>query len=282
MTKIPNYTLNNGLEIPVIGFGTWKMEEGKECIDAVSHALKSGYTHIDTAAVYKNEKSVGDAIKASNMNREDLFITTKVWNTDRGYEETKKALQTSLDKLQMDYVDLYLVHWPVPVDHKDNWEKINEETWRAMEEALEEGKVKAIGVSNFMPHHMDALLKTAKVKPVINQLYLNPSDAQEEIVNYNKELDILSEAYSPLGSGTIFSVEAIKDMAEKYNKSLAQIVLRWSIQKGFLPIPKSVTPKRIEENLNIFDFEITEEDMAILDKLKGQAKESPDPDDKDY
>ena len=282
MTKIPNYTLNNGLEIPVIGFGTWKMEEGKECIDAVSHALKSGYTHIDTAAVYKNEKSVGDAIKASNMKREDLFITTKVWNTDRGYEETKKALQTSLDKLQMDYVDLYLVHWPVPVDHKDNWEKINEETWRAMEEALEEGKVKAIGVSNFMPHHMDALLKTAKVKPVINQLYLNPSDAQEEIVNYNKELDILSEAYSPLGSGTIFSVEAIKDMAEKYNKSLAQIVLRWSIQKGFLPIPKSVTPKRIEENLNIFDFEITEEDMAILDKLKGQAKESPDPDDKDY
>ena len=282
MTKIPNYTLNNGLEIPVIGFGTWKMEEGKECIDAVSHALKSGYTHIDTAAVYKNEKSVGDAIKASNMKREDLFITTKVWNTDRGYEETKKALQTSLDKLQMDYVDLYLVHWPVPVDHKDNWEKINEETWRAMEEALEEGKVKAIGVSNFMPHHMDALLKTAKVKPVINQLYLNPSDAQEEIVNYNKELDILSEAYSPLGSGTIFSVEAIKGMAKKYNKSLAQIVLRWSIQKGFLPIPKSVTPKRIEENLNIFDFEITEEDMAILDKLKGQAKESPDPDDKDY
>ena len=282
MTKIPNYKLNNDVEIPVIGFGTWQMKEGKECFDAVAHALKSGYTHIDTAAIYKNEKSVGDAIKESKIPREDLFITTKVWNTDRGYEETKKALNVSLEKLQMDYVDLYLIHWPVPIDHKDNWEEINKQTWLAMEEALEEGKVKAIGVSNFMPHHLDALLKTAKVIPAINQLYLNPSDAQEAVVKHNKELNILSEAYSPLGSGSIFKVEYLSEMADKYHKSVAQVVLRWSIQKGFLPIPKSVTPERIEENLNIFDFELSDDDMKILDGLKGQAKESPDPDNKDY
>lgn len=272
------YTLSNGVEIPVVGFGTWQTPDGDVCEASVLTALENGYTHIDTAAVYGNEESVGRAIQKSGINREDLFVTTKLWNKVRGYEETKAAFEESLQKLGLEYLDLYLIHWPNPIDYRDNWETMNRESWRAMEDLYKEGKVRAIGISNFMPHHLTSLLETATVTPMVNQIYLNPSDMQEEVVAFNTSKGILTEAYSPLGTGNIFEIESLNDLAKKYNKSVAQVVLRWSLQHGFLPLPKSVTTSRIIENIDLFDFEISPEDMKKLDDLHGEAGLSKDPD----
>lgn len=245
------YTLNNGLRIPVIGFGTWQTPSGDVAKNAVMDALKAGYRHIDTAAVYRNEESVGEGIRESGVPREEIFVTTKLWNTEHTYEKAKAALDTSLKKLGLDYVDLYLIHWPNPIDYRDDWALSNAEAWRAMEEAYEEGKVKSIGVSNFLPHHLDELFKTAKIKPMVNQIYLNPSDMQDDVVAYNKEHDIITEAYSPLGTGSIFEIGELQEIAKVYNKSVAQVVLRWSLHHEFLPLPKSVTTSRIIENYDI-------------------------------
>ncbi|MFW7395379.1 aldo/keto reductase, partial [Vagococcus fluvialis] len=197
---LDSYELSNGLNIPKIGFGTWQTPDGDVAESSVTHALKAGYRHIDTAAIYGNEESVGRAIKKSGIDRSELFITTKLWNNNHSYEKAKLAIDESLAKLDLDYVDLYLIHWPNPVDLRPDFATGNAESWRAMEEAVAEGKIKAIGVSNFHPHHIDALLKTAKIKPVVNQIFLNPSDMQPEIVSYCREKDILLEAYSPLGT----------------------------------------------------------------------------------
>lgn len=280
--KNETYTLNNGLEIPVVGFGTWQSPSGDIAKNAVLDALKAGYRHIDTAAVYKNEESVGEAIKESGIPREEIFVTTKLWNTEHTYEKAKVALDVSLEKLGLDYVDLYLIHWPNPIDYRDNWAHANAETWRAMEEAYEQGKVKSIGVSNFLPHHLDELFKTAKIKPMVNQIYLNPSDMQKDVVEYNNKHDILTEAYSPLGTGKIFEIESLKEIASVYNKSVAQVVLRWSLHHGFLPLPKSVTTHRIQENFDIFDFDLTSSDIERIDALHGQSGEAPDPDTKQF
>lgn len=277
-----DYTLSNSQKIPALGFGTWQTPDGDVAEASVKAAIEAGYRHIDTAAIYGNEESVGRGIKAAGVPREELFITTKLWNSNHSYEAAKAAIDESIAKLDCDYLDLYLIHWPNPKAFRDNWKEANADAWHAMEEAVEAGKIKSIGVSNFLPHHLDALLETAKIKPVVNQIYLSPSVQQKELVAYNEAHDILSEAYSPLGTGKIFSIESLQDLAAKYNKTVAQVVLRWSLQKGFLPLPKSVHEDRIIENFQVFDFELTADDMAVIDALEGQAGEAPKPDEVNF
>lgn len=276
------YTLSNGVEIPIVGFGTWQTPDGEVAKQSVKAAIDAGYRHIDTAAAYGNEDSVGEGIKASGIKRDDLFLTTKLWNDDHGYDSTIKAMDHSLKELDVDYVDLYLIHWPNPVKFRDNWQEVNAETWRAMEDLLESGKTRAIGVSNFRGEHLNELMQTANVTPMVNQIFLNPSDMQQEVVDYNNEYNILSEAYSPLGTGKIFQVPELQAMAKRYNKSVAQLVLRWSLQLGFLPLPKSVHADRIKENAQLFDFEISPEDMKTIDGLHGVAGLATDPDTTDF
>ncbi|MFC6200566.1 aldo/keto reductase [Lactiplantibacillus nangangensis] len=283
LTKLTDtYSLNNGTKIPIVGFGTWQTPDGQVAYDSVLAALKAGYRHIDTAAAYGNEESVGKAIADSGVAREDLFVTTKLWNADHGYEATKAALATSLQKLGLDYVDLYLIHWPNPAAMRDNFEQLTADTWKAMEELYASRKVRAIGVSNFRPKHLDVLLKTAKVVPAVNQIFLNPSDMEADVVAYNEAHGILSEAYSPLGTGKIFGIPELKTIADKYQKSVAQIVLRWSLQNGFLPLPKSVHTDRIEQNTELFDFELSPTDMETIDGMHGVAGLANDPDQVDF
>ena len=273
MSLTDTYTLNNGVKIPVIGFGTWQSADGDVAYQAVKWALEAGYRHIDTAAIYGNEQSVGRAIKDSGIAREDLFITTKLWNDSHSYDATNKALETSLNKLGIDYVDLYLIHWPNPHDvrQKDEeaWEAANADTWRAFEAAYQAGKAKAIGVSNFQIHHLEALAKTQKIAPMVNQNFLNPSDGQAELVAYNTAHGMLNEAYSPLGTGKLINLPQVNALSEKYGKSVPQILIRWSLEKGFLPLPKSTHKEFIQANANVFDFSLTTEEVDQLDKLSG-------------
>ncbi|GBG97514.1 aldo/keto reductase [Lactococcus termiticola] len=277
MSLTDTYRLNNGMEIPKVGFGTWQSADGDEAYNAVKVALEAGYRHIDTAAIYGNEESVGQAIKDSGIPREELFVTTKVWAVGTT-EDAAAALDESLAKLGLDYVDLYLIHWPNPKAFRPNFAERNAAVWKAMEQGVKDGKTKAIGVSNFHPHHLDALLEVAEIKPVVNQIFANPSDLQEDLVAYNKAHDILTEAYSPLGTGKIFAVEALKEIAVKYNKTVAQVVLAWSLAHGLLPLPKSVTPERIRENADIFDIELSEADIKTIYGLHGQAGLAKNPD----
>ncbi|WP_278951727.1 aldo/keto reductase [Lactobacillus apis] len=272
------YFLNNGAKMPTIGFGTWQTPDGDVAKKSVIDAINAGYRLIDTAAAYGNEESVGKGIKESDINRYDLFVTTKLWNDKHGYGETIQAIDESLEKLGLDYLDLYLIHWPNPKAVRDHWAELNAESWRAMEDQYKAGKLRAIGVSNFRREHMDELLKTASVRPAVNQIYLNPSDMQEEVVSYNNELDILSEAYSPLGTGGLIGNKTVGEVAEHYGKTPAQVLLRWSLQHQFAPLPKSVHTDRIKENVDIFDFVIDEEDMKNLDGLHGAADLATDPD----
>lgn len=282
MSLTDTYTLNNGVKIPVVGFGTWQTPDGNIAESSVLAALKAGYRHIDTAAAYGNQESVGRGIRKSGIPRDEIFVTTKLWNKDHGYQAAKQAIDRSLMELGLDYLDLYLIHWPNPVDFRDRWQEMNAESWRAMEEAVQAGKIRAIGVSNFHAKHLDELLKTATIQPTVNQIFLNPSDLQPEVTAYNEAHHILSEAYSPLGTGKIFKVAELQDIAANYGKTVAQVVLRWSLQHGFLPLPKSVHPERIEENAQLFDFELSEADMKVIDDLHGQAGLAADPDTTDF
>jgi len=260
------YQLNNGNKIPAIGFGTYKAQED-EGIAAVKKAIETGYRLIDTAAKYENEEAVGKAIKQSGIAREELMITTKLWRENLGYESTKKAFETSLAKLDLDYIDLYLIHWPANAKNYENWQKANNDSWRAMEELVKEGKIKNIGVSNFWPEHLEPLLEAAEIKPVINQIEFHPGYWQPELTRYCKENNILIEAWSPLARGKVFESEEIKAIAKKYNKSVAQICLRWILEHNALVIPKSSTPERIEDNFDIFDFQLNAEDIKTIDNL---------------
>lgn len=274
-----NYILSNGVQIPKIGFGTWQIPDGTEVYNSVSHALKVGYTHVDTAQIYRNEEGVGRAIADSELAREKIFLTTKIWNDKHDYELAKASIDEFLEKLSVEYVDLLLIHWPNPIALRENdaWKAGNAGAWKAMEEAYKLGKVRAIGVSNFMIHHLEALFETAEIKPHVNQVLLAPGCPQEELVSFCRQHGILLEAYSPLGTGSIFDNPIAQELAQKYGKSIAQIALRWSLQKGFLPLPKSVTPKNIEDNLQIFDFELLAEDVACLDKVEGVSQQkNPD------
>ncbi|MGA9174946.1 MAG: aldo/keto reductase [Thermoactinomyces sp.] len=266
--------LANGVKMPWLGLGVWKAKEGSEVENAVKEAIRVGYRSIDTAAVYKNEEGVGKAIKESGVAREDLFITTKVWNSDQGYESTLQAFETSRKKLGLEYVDLYLVHWPVQGKYK--------ETWKAMEKLYKEGLVRAIGVSNFKIHHLKDLLADCEVKPMVNQVEFHPYLTQKDLLAFCKEQQIQLEAWSPLMQGEVVNVPEIKELAEKYGKTPAQIVLRWDLQHGVVTIPKSVKAHRIKENADLFDFELTAEDMAKLDGLNKDHRFGPDPDNIDF
>lgn len=282
MDRNSTYELSNGVRIPVLGFGTWQSADGDEAYNAVLTALRAGYRHIDTAAAYENEESVGKAIndfmKESGVSRKDLFVTTKLWNGDHGRTLTEKAIDESLSKLGLDYLDLYLIHWPNPLKFRDCWAEKNAESWKEMEDAVKDGKIRAIGLSNFWEHHIEALLKTASIKPVVNQIKICPGQSQKKLVEYSKKLGMVVEGYSPLGTGAIFSNEFMKSLSEKYKRSIAQICIRWSIQSGCVPLPKSVTESRIKENLNVFDFELDAEDIEKIANLKCDIKLARNPD----
>lgn len=260
-------TLNDGNKVPSIGFGTYKATE-EDGVASVKFALQQGYRLIDTAAIYQNEEVVGKGIKASGIAREEIFVTTKVWRTNMGYDNTVKALNESLLKLGLDYIDLYLVHWPANTKNfGDKWKSVNAETWGAMEDLQAQGKIKSIGISNFWKEHLEPLLETAKVVPAINQLEFHPGYWQAEEVAYSQSKGIVVEAWSPLGKGKVLKEEIITTLAEKYGKTASQICLRWCIQHNTIPLPKSVTQERIIENFHVFDFELTQEEVERIDSL---------------
>lgn len=263
-----NFKLNNNKQIPAIGFGTWKLPDDETAINAINIAIDNGYRLIDGAAIYKNEKSVGAAINACGIDRKELFVTSKVWNSERGYETTLKAFEKTLNDLQLDYLDLYLIHWPANAQQFENWKHLNAETWRALEKLYTEGKIKSIGLSNFLPHHIKALLETAKIKPAVNQLEYHPGFMQKECVAFCHKNNIIVEGWSPLGRGDILENEPLKELSKKHNKSVAQLCIRWALQNQVVPLPKSVTPSRIKENFEVFDFEISDEDMSVINNME--------------
>ena len=272
------FVLPNGVNIPCIGFGTWQTPSDEEGLNAVLAALEAGYRHIDTAAVYGNEHMVGEAVRKGGVPRDQLFITSKLWNGAHGYESALEAFDQTMEKLGMDYLDLYLIHWPNPAAFRDRWQQANADSWRAMEELYAAGRIRAIGISNFHPRHIEPLLGTAKIVPMVNQIRLCPGDTQDDVVDYSRSKGMLMQAYSPLGLGKIFDVPEMIALAGKYGKSIAQICVRWSLQRGYLPLPKSVSAARIRENADVFDFELSDDDVRLIADLKGCVGYSQDPD----
>lgn len=256
--------------MPWFGLGVFKVENGIEATESVKAAIKNGYRSIDTAAIYKNEEGVGIGIKESGVAREELFITSKVWNEDQGYETTLAAFEKSLERLQLDYLDLYLIHWPGKDKYKD--------TWRALEKLYKDGKIRAIGVSNFQVHHLEELLKDAEIKPMVNQVEFHPRLTQKELRDYCKAQGIQLEAWSPLMQGQLLDNEVLTHIAKKHNKSVAQVILRWDLQHEVVTIPKSIKEHRIIENADIFDFELSQEDMDKIDALNKDERVGPNPD----
>lgn len=250
--------LSNGIKMPSIGFGTYKSGNDEETAKIIKYALNIGYRQIDTASFYGNEVGIGNGIKESGINREDIFLVTKLWNDDHGYDKTIEAFNKSLEKLQVNYIDLYLIHWP---------NKLNSETWKAFEYLYKTGKVKSIGVCNFKIGHLEELKKTAKIMPMVNQIEIHPQSSKNDMLSYCEENNIQLVAWSPIMRGKLFSNELMINLAEKYKKTIAQIILRWHFQRGIIPIPKSSNEERIKENLNIFDFELSINDMKSIDLL---------------
>ncbi len=268
------FELHNGVKMPYFGLGVYLSEDGQEVINAVKWAIEAGYRHIDTASTYNNEEGVGEGLKQSGIKREDVFVVSKVWNSDQGFESTLKAFNNSLKRLNLDYLDLYLIHWPVEGKYK--------ETWRALEHLYREKKIRAIGVSNFMKHHLEDLLKSAEIVPMVNQMEFHPYLVQQDLIDYCNVHQIQYEAWSPMMQGRIFNLESIKKIGVKYGKSPAQVVLRWDLQKGVITIPKSAKKERIIDNASLFDFELSNEDMAYLDSLEKGQRFGPDPDTFDF
>lgn len=266
------FTLNNGVKIPCIGFGTWQSPDGDISYNAVKAALDAGYRHIDTATAYGNEESVGKAIRdfisERGIKRDEIFVTTKLHNNDHGYDNTKRAIDSSLSLLGLDYIDLYLIHWPNPIMYRDDWKNKDQESWKAMEEAYRDGKLRAIGLSNFFPRHIDAILEKAEILPAVNQIKFCPSINAEDAATYSREKGMLLEAYSPMGTGAVLNNSEMIKIANKYNKTTAQVCIRYALQSGYLPLPKSVTPERIKSNTDVFSFELTDEDIERIANLK--------------
>lgn len=260
-------TLANGQTIPVLGYGTWRNNDPKECVNGVKWALEHGYRHIDTAQMYGNEAEVGEGIRLSGVPREEIYLTTKLNNNNHGYENAKRTIDESLERLGTDYLDLFLIHWPEVEGHEDDWETDNIETWRALEEAYEAGKLKAIGVSNFKVKHLENLLPNCRITPMVNQIRVHPGIHQAETVKMSREAGMVIEAWSPLSPiPQMLEDEAIVEMTEKYHKTVAQLLLRYCVQKDYVPLTKSVHEDRIIENAAIFNFKIDEEDMAYFDQ----------------
>ena len=272
------FTLSNGVKIPCVGFGTWNLENSQSGIDIIKTAIDCGYRHIDTAAAYHNENAVGRAVTTSGLPREEMFVTSKLDNASHGYEETLAAFDRTMNELGLDYLDLYLIHWPKPYAIRDRWKILNEGTWLAFEELYEKGLIKAIGVSNFLEHHLEPIFDKCNVKPMVNQIEIHPQYPQYDIVSFCKSNGILVEAWSPLIGGRAFKNAILIEMAKKYGKTVSQICLRWSIQMGALPLPKSSTAERMRENADIFDFEISAEDINVLRQLEelGSVGSHPD------
>lgn len=267
-------TLNNNVQMPVIGLGVYRMVDEDQTAKALSAAFDVGYRHIDTASIYGNEELVGKAIQDCPIERTDLFVVSKVWNSDQGFESTLRAYDESLHKLKTDYLDLYLIHWPVKGKYID--------TWRAMEKIYAEGRVRAIGVSNFMMHHLDDLMKEATIKPAVNQVEFHPYLSQPNLRQYCKKHSIQYESWSPLMKGDVLNIKELKPIASTHNKTIPQVVLRWNIQHNIITIPKSSNPKRISENFDVFDFELSQEEMKLIDGLNRNHRIGPHPDNFDF
>lgn len=263
-------TLQNGIEIPRLGLGVYKMTDRDEALQAISHALKSGYRHIDTASLYDNEQEVGEAVRHSGVDRSEIFVTTKVWNSDQGYDQTLRAFEKSLKLLNMDYLDLYLTHWPVEETYVD--------TYRAIERLYDEKLLRATGVSNHHANHLEKIMATANVAPMMNQVECHPRLAQFELREFCKEHNIAVTSWSPLSRGRLLEEPSLIRLAEKHGKSTAQIIIRWHLQGDLVVIPKSVKPHRIEENADVYDFELSAEDMRIIDALNRNERVGKDPD----
>lgn len=261
--------LNNGVKMPWVGFGTFKIKDQNTAISSVKEALRLGYRHIDTAAIYGNEEAVGDAIKQSEVKREDIFLTSKLWNTEHNYDNALKAFDESLRKLGTDYLDLYLIHWPG---------KSNKEAWKALEKLYKDGRIRAIGVSNFKIHHLEELINECDIVPTVNQVEYHPEYPQTELHEFCKKHKIQLEAWGPLMQGKIFEIPVMKELSAKYGKTISQIALKWDLQMGVVTIPKSSTKARIKENMDLYDFEISEEDMKKIAELNIGKRIGPDPD----
>jgi hypothetical protein len=277
--------LRNGIEIPDIGFGTWNIPYGEDCEKAVFEAIKAGYRHIDTAGAYGNERSVGLGVKAAIReglikDRADVFITSKLWNTNRSYNKAFRGFDKSMRNLDLDYIDLYLIHWPANKVRYKNPSEVNAVTWQALEELYEEGRAKSIGVSNFLPHHIEELKKSAKVLPMVNQIELHVGYMQEDVVEYNNNNGIIAEGYSPLGTGALLENEILWEMAKKYQTTASAICISFLRKRGIIPLPKTTSPDRMSENLRL--IRIDEEDMEILNKLPFIGGHAHNPDEVDF
>lgn len=277
-----NYSLPNGVKIPCIGYGTLNIENGEKTIECIKNAIKNGYRHIDSAEVYVNDSSLGIAIKESNIKREELFITSKLSNDNRGYINAIKSFNETLKRLQLEYLDLYLIHWPLARGEREYCNKINVETWKALEDLYKDGKIKAIGVSNFLEHHIKPVMEKATIMPMINQLEIHPGQRQEKIVEFCKANNILVEAWGPLGSGKMLNNFVLNEIAKKYNKTVAQLCIKWCLQQNIIPLPKTENIDRMKENLNVFDFEISSEDMKEINNIPYFAGSGLHPDKVDF
>ena len=272
------YTMNNGMKIPCMGFGTYKAAEGNDAT-VIKTAIEAGFRYFDTASLYYTEEALGQAIKESGIPREEFFIVSKMWTDQMGYDNVKKALEESLAKLQMDYLDIYLIHWPRSSENYEEWKSITKDTWKAMEELQKEGKIRALGLSNFLPHHIKHILEICEVKPVVNQLELHPGYMQYATVKYCEEHDILVQAWSPLGRFRMADNALLMHLLEKYQVSFAQLCLRFLIQLGIIPLPKASSMERMKQNMDVFGFDIEEEDMYRILTMPecGWSGEYPDP-----
>ena len=277
LNKTEHYILNNGVEIPAIAFGTYKAADGKSA-DVIRAAIEAGYRYFDTASFYGTEMYLAQAVRESGISRDEIFIASKLWKTEMGYENVKYAFERSLDKLNTDYLDLYLIHWPLPDPEYKDWKQLDKETWRAMEELYQAGKVRAIGLSNFLPHHIDNILEDCTVRPAVDQIEYHPGYSQEAAVQYCKERNILVQAWSPIGRQRVLEEPLVLELAGKYAVSPAQICLKFAVQRGIIPLPKSSSVERMKENLDLYSFEMEREDIWRLATMPqaGWSGEHPD------
>lgn len=263
--------LNNGIKMPQFGLGVWQTENGQQVVDAVKAAVNAGYRAIDTAAAYENEDGVGQGIRECGLDRSELFITSKLWNSDQGYDNTLRAFDKTMERLGLDVLDLYLIHWPCPNDG------LFVETWKAFETLYKQGRVRAIGLSNFTKENIQTLLDSCEIKPMVNQIECHPYLTQVEMQSFLFQNQIAMTAWSPLAHGEVFGDQTLQKIADKYGKNIAQVVIRWELQRGIITIPKSINPKRIEENIQVFDFVLSAEDMIEIDMLNKNHRTGPDP-----